>query len=253
MHTTPVPVPRGILIRSEPILAPFVTAPTVTPYSLATTRGMRHGLLGAIHLPEKPEPVPAHVLKRLHPDEHAHACTLRGFRQVQWVGGRLAARAAADALGLSMGPLFSDAYGAPKGPKSLSISIAHKRHLAVAMVAQRRHGSVGIDLEVKGRPRMGIAPRVLTEAELTRVDALSTERRWTSVLVRFAIKEAIYKALAPRLKRYIGFEEAEVCPHTDGRAEVELHLQGSEHPAHLEAQYAWVPDGLLATVRARWD
>ncbi len=65
IRTTPVPVPRGILIRSEPILAPFVTAPTVTPYSLATTRGMRHGLLGAIHLPEKPEPVPEHVLKRL--------------------------------------------------------------------------------------------------------------------------------------------------------------------------------------------
>ncbi len=213
---------------------------------------MRHGLLGAIHLPETPEPVPESVLDQLHPDEQSHARTLRGFRQVQWVGGRLAARAAVDALGLSMGALLSDGYGAPKAPRLLTISIAHKRHLAVAMVALRRHGAIGIDLEVSGRPRMGIATRVLTDSELSRVDALAPDRRWTSVLVRFAIKEAIYKALAPRLQRYIGFEEAEVVPLTNGTAEVRLLLNSGEPPAHLEAGYAWVPQGLLATVRARW-
>jgi len=213
---------------------------------------MRHGLLGAVHLPEAPIPVPDNVLKKLHPDEQAHARQLRGFRQVQWVGGRLAARAAVDALGLHMGPLLSDNYGAPKASKSLSVSIAHKRHMAVAMVARKQHGVIGIDLEVGGRPRMGIAPRVLTTQELSAVEMLVPDRQWTSVLVRFAVKEAIYKALAPRLRRYIGFQEAVVQPDTDGSVGVTLQLDGSEEPVSLEAEYAWLPRGLLATARVRW-
>ena len=69
--------------------------------------------------------------------------------------------------------------------------------------------------------------------------------------MRFAIKEAIYKALAPRLRRYIGFEEAEVQPHTDGSVDVVLRLEDSPVPT-LEAEYAWLPDGLVASARARW-
>ena len=223
----------------------------MTPFSLAYTRGMRHGLLGAVHLPESSDPVPESVLKRLLPEEQAHARTMRGFRQVQWVGGRLAAREAVNALGLSMGPLLTDNYGAPKASKSLSVSIAHKRHLAIAMVAQRRHGFIGVDLETGGRSRMGIAPRVLTAAELGEVHELAPERQWNSVLMRFAIKEAIYKALAPRMRRYIGFHEAVVQPHTDGSVDVSLQLEDGASP-ELEAQYVWTSHGLVATARARW-
>jgi phosphopantetheine--protein transferase-like protein len=214
---------------------------------------MRHGLLGAVHLPEAPDPVPDSVLKRLLPEEQAHASGLRGFRQVQWVGGRLAARAAVDSLGIAMGPLLSDSYGAPIAPKALTVSIAHKRHLAVAMVAQRRHGLIGVDLEVSGHSRMGIAPRVLTPDEMSEIQHLPPERQWTSVLMRFAIKEAIYKALAPRLQRYIGFEEAHVLPHTDGSVDVTLHLKEGDPTPLLEAEYTWVPQGLVATARARWQ
>lgn len=213
---------------------------------------MRHGLLGAVHLPETPDPVPDSVLKRLLPEEQVHARGLRGFRQVQWVGGRLAARAAVDSLGVAMGPLLSDGYGAPKAPKPLTISIAHKRHLAVAMVAQRRHGLVGVDLEVRGHARMGIAPRVLTPDEMSEIEHLPLDRQWTSVLMRFAIKEAIYKALAPRLRRYIGFEEAYVFPHTDGSVDVTMHLREGDPAPQLEAEYTWLPQGLIATARARW-
>jgi 4'-phosphopantetheinyl transferase EntD len=213
---------------------------------------MRHGLLGAVHLPEAPEPVPESVLKRLHPEERERALTMRGFRQVQWVGGRLAARAAVEGLGLDMGPLLADGHGAPSPPKSLTISIAHKRHMAVAIVAQRRHGIVGVDLEVGGQPRMGIAPRVLTPSELSSVNELPPERQWFSVLMRFAIKEAIYKALAPKLRRYIGFEEAVVEPCTDGSAEVQLLLKEGGQMPDLVAEYTWVPQGLIATARARW-
>ena len=98
---------------------------------------------------------------------------------------------------------------------------------------------------------MGIAPRVLTAAELGEVHELAPERQWNSVLMRFAIKEAIYKALAPRMRRYIGFHEAVVQPHTDGSVDVSLQLEDGASP-ELEAQYVWTSHGLVATARARW-
>jgi 4'-phosphopantetheinyl transferase EntD len=70
--------------------------------------------------------------------------------------------------------------------------------------------------------------------------------------MRFAIKEAIYKALAPKLRRYIGFEEAIVEPCTDGSAEVQLLLKEGGQMPDLVAEYTWVPQGLIATARARW-
>ncbi len=51
-----------------------------------------HGTFAGIALPTEPEPVPASVLERLHPDEAAHAATLRGFRQIDFAGGRHARR-----------------------------------------------------------------------------------------------------------------------------------------------------------------
>jgi enterobactin synthetase component D len=214
---------------------------------------MRHGLLGAFHLPVEPGSIPTEVLDRLHPQERALAEEMKGYRQVQWIGGRLAARETAKRLGLGLGPLETDPFGAPKAPPSLAISIAHKKHLAVALVARRKHGALGVDLELTSPSRLDIAPKVLTERELTQVDELEAHRRWTSVLIRFSIKEAIYKALAPRLKRYIAFEEAEVQPKTDGSADIRLQLSEAPSPAQLDAEYVWIDDSLVTTVRVRWD
>jgi phosphopantetheine--protein transferase-like protein len=224
----------------------------VKPYTPVFFRGMRHGLLGAVALPTEPEPVPSDVLDRLHPEERKIASELAGFRQVQWVGGRLAAREAASRLGLGMGALKTDNFGAPKAPRNIAVSLAHKKHLAVALVARSKHGALGVDFELTAPPRIAIAEKVLRPAEMAQVNALTPDRRWISVLIRFSIKEAIYKAIAPRLRRYISFDEAEVTPHLDGTAHVELHLKSPVAPAQLEAEYVWIDDGLVSTVRVRW-
>jgi 4'-phosphopantetheinyl transferase EntD len=94
---------------------------------------------------------------------------------------------------------------------------------------------------------------VLTPSEVEVVEALPEARRWTATLLRFSIKEAIYKALAPRLQRYIDFQEAEVTPATDGRASVRLLLKEGPLPADIEARYSWLEAAVLSTVRARWN
>lgn len=225
----------------------------VQAFSTAFTRGLPHGVIAAVHLPETSDDIAPAILQRLHADERMHADGLTGKRRVEWIGGRLAARAAAKTIGTDLGPLLSDSFGAPTAPPALTISIAHKEGLAIALVARRKHGVVGVDLEFLGRDRREIAPKILVEAEQHEIAALDEHRQWTAILIRFAIKEAIYKALAPRLQRYIGFDEACISDVANGGATIHLQLKPGDSPTHIEARYNWMPEGLVTTVRARWD
>jgi enterobactin synthetase component D len=223
----------------------------VKPFHIAYQHATRHGIVAAIHLPTEPEPVAPAVWERLHPREVDHAHTLTGLRQVSFVGGRLAARLAAQQLGVTPGPILPDDLGAPTLPDGLVGSISHKRSLAVALVGRNFGETVGVDLEEYGPPRLGIAPRVLTAAELAALEGLPDDRRWIALLVRFSLKESLYKALSPWVRRYVGFHEAEIAPDTDGGAAVSLALSGGEGPFEADAAYAWLHGRLLTSVRLR--
>jgi 4'-phosphopantetheinyl transferase EntD len=222
------------------------------PYDVVYRDALAHGVVAGVVLPGDGAPVPAWALARLPPEEQEVARGLRNFRQCAYVGGRLAAHAALDGLGLAQGPVLTDARGAPLGPTGVSLSISHKSHLAIAIAARADLGVLGVDLEELGRARPHVAKVVLTPGELEVVGRLPPERRWVATLLRFSIKEAIYKALAPRLQRYIGFEEAEVTLRLDGTASVTLNLTQGEAPTSLDVRYHWLDGGFLSSVRARW-
>jgi 4'-phosphopantetheinyl transferase EntD len=48
-------------------------------------------------------------------------------------------------------------------------------------------------------------------------------------MLRFSLKEAIYKATHPLLNQYVGFQEAEVTPLSDGTATVVWNLESGAH------------------------
>jgi enterobactin synthetase component D len=223
----------------------------LVPFTVAFHHATPHGVVTAVHIPDSPEPVPEAVVATLPEAERAHALTLRGYRQVQFVGGRIALRQACDQLAVRPGPLLPDDRGAPRLPNGIVGSISHKSTLALAMAARASQGSLGVDLEDYGPPRPGIARRILTEAELAAVEVLPEDRRWIAVLLRFSIKEAIYKALDPFVRRYIGFLEARVTPDLHGHAEVVLDLAGHEGPFDVEARYEWLRGRILTSVRVR--
>ena len=222
-------------------------------FSTAFTRGLPHGILAAIHLPPSSDEIPSDILQRLHKDERAFAETLSGKRKVEWVGGRLAARTASSALGVEIGAVLPDSYGAPTAPTNVSVSIAHKEGLALALVSRGKNGALGLDFERLDRDRAHIAPKILRPSELDDVNELGEERRWNGVLMRFCMKEAIYKALAPRHRRYIAFEEAEVSHFKDGQAKIRLFLTEGPSPRSIEGRYDWMPEGLVTSVRVRWE
>ncbi len=183
--------------------------------------------------------------------EREHAAALAPLRRVSWVGGRVALRLAAREFGWDLGTIEATPRGAPALPQGLAGSIAHKSRLAVALALASDSTTIGVDLEELDRPRPKIARLVLRPEERHLVDEVEPSRRWTEILVRFSLKEAIFKALDPSLQRYIGFQEARVTPRRDGTAHVDLSLRGGEGPFALDAR--WFIDGehVIGSVCAR--
>ena len=135
--------------------------------------------------------------------------------------------------------ILSDDRGAPILPPGWVGSISHKGAFAAALTAPAGHGHIGLDLERAQPSRQDIARRILTPREQA---ALPDRAR--AVTLRFAIKEAIYKALDPYVRRYVGFTE------------VELDLAGdvvtvtTDLPFAIEATWREHAGHWLATARA---
>jgi 4'-phosphopantetheinyl transferase EntD len=190
------------------------------------------------------------ALAVLDPAERAHAATLSAAQQRTWIGGRLALRATFAREGIVCGPVLATARGAPALPEGVSASLSHKDRIAVALVARGDGATRGVDVEID-RPEglhSGIAARVLCDDELADVETLPEPERARAVLVRFSIKEAVYKAIDPHLLRYVGFKEVRAWPAADGSVRLEAAFAP---PLALEA--CWTAQGptLLATALCR--
>lgn len=219
------------------------------PWEQAFLVALPHGLCAGIHIPPTPDPVPGPVLARLHAQERAAAEALAGFRRVEFTGGRIAMATLFGDLGARRTAVLSDDHGAPALPEGFAGSISHKRELVVALLARGGPG-LGIDLEETDRERPGVAERVLCPDELVAVRALPPERQWVDTVIRFSVKEALYKALHPFMKRYIGFGEVAVWPSQGGIIEIEPRVEEWKQ-YHIDARATWVEERVLATVRAR--
>ena len=188
------------------------------------------------------------ALDGLHPAERMAAARLAPARCRDWVAGRAALRAALRRLDpdLDAGPIDSDDRGAPRLPPGWVGSISHKRGIAVALADRDRGWTIGIDVEHDAPPRLDIGRRVLTPGEAETLARLDAAARGLAVTLHFALKEAIYKAIDPHLRRYVGFGEVAVAPAPDGTVRVDSALA-------LTVEAAWSRAGgfLVCTARAR--
>ena len=158
---------------------------------------------------------------------------------VDGADGRVALRA----LGVA-GEIGKTDRGAPAMPDGRVGSISHKGARAAAIVAPAGAGFVGIDLELAAAPRLDIGRRILTPREqiVTRGG-----RELTRV---FAIKEAIYKAIDPIVRRYVGFREVELQLGDAGACAVTV-VDATRLPVAIEAWWCERDGFWLATARAR--
>lgn len=211
-----------------------VSAP---PFAVVRRWTLPHGRAVAVTLPRPNDEVAETVLARLHPEECCVARDQPPRRRTTWVGGRLALREALDGLNVTAGPILATDRGAPLLPPGIVGSVTHKAGaLAIAMVDYESGWHLGVDMELLHPARPGIARKVLTTAEQLRVTRLTPEEQWHAVLVHFSMKEAIYKALDPFVRRYVDFDEVSLQLDTNGRAAATLHLTRGEGPFLIEAQ-----------------
>ncbi|KAL3769753.1 hypothetical protein ACHAW5_003021 [Stephanodiscus triporus] len=101
---------------------------------------------------------------------------------------------------------------------------------------------IGIDLErIDARRGRRIERKVLTENEQLELGGLegmgvsSAEE----VMLRFSLKESVYKAMHPVLCQYVGFQEAEITPLSDGTAKVTLNLINGSHLGIVVQSASW--------------
>ncbi len=181
----------------------------------------------------------------LHPDERATAAALPAIRAREHLGGRAALRQALAQLAATCEiAIGADDRGAPILPAGWIGSVSHKGTLAAAIVAPADGSArVGIDLERRGPLRAEIARRIMTATELVTLPTDPTART-AAVLLHFSIKEAIYKAIDPFVRRYVGFQEVELAFADDGVRVT------SAIPLAIEATYREHGGHWLATARA---
>lgn len=203
------------------------------------------GVLATRELSREPE-----ELLALHPDERAFADTLAPLRRTTWVGGRLTLRAALASLGIrAETAILATPRGAPLLPAGVVGSISHKAGFAIAGVAFADDWTLGIDVEEPAPKHEAIARHVLTPREQGAVATLPRERRADAVLLRFSLKEAIYKAIDPWLGRLVGFTEIEVEPLDDGRVRITPALREAR-PPQIEAAWRMVGGRIVSEARA---
>ncbi len=125
-----------------------------------------------------------------------------------FTAGRLCARRALAALGITGFSLLPASDRQPLWPPSVVGSITHTAGYSAAVVARR--GSLqglGVDAEAIAAVHAELWPRVLGADELARLAELPAAQRGTAAALAFAAKEAFYKSQYPLTGEWLEFED----------------------------------------------
>jgi len=227
-------------------------------FSIAFRRYLAHGVAVGLRLPLPAENLTEISLpptaEGLHAEERRHAAGLPIRQRIPWIGGRLALREAFRLLGVRPDvPLLPAPRGAPLLPPGFAGSVSHKflnsHALAVALAARDADGSVGVDIEPLAPARPDIARLILTPEEAAEVAALPFPERWPAILLRFCLKEAIYKAVDPIWRQPLDFTDVTLSPTADGAARSSWNFNPPGGPLALETRW-FIADGhILASAR----
>ncbi len=147
--------------------------------------------------------------------------------------------------------ILKDEYGRPRVPKGFMGSISHKKTTGVAIVNTIPNDNetggndtlprigIGVDIEYRFSKGRSIAKRILTPNEIQDLGKLDGMTDEEEVMLRFSLKESVYKAMHPLICQFVGFQEAEITPRNDGSATVFLDLKSGEHHRFDEVTAHW--------------
>jgi phosphopantetheine--protein transferase-like protein len=170
-------------------------------------------------------------------------------RQNEYWATRHLARSALVELGFEPSPILNHPDRSPRWPEGIVGSISHTDGwcgVALTTAAAALQG-VGIDAERIRTMSDGVIERVLTDNERRHLlQALDPAARAT---LHFSAKEALYKAIFPRVRRFVGFHEVEILVQEKGAFEMQVvskELGGQLRGTSLMGRYQ-MQGGLCST------
>lgn len=138
-------------------------------------------------------------------------------RRADYLAGRAVAAAAMSLLGHPPTPVGTAPSRAPLWPAGLTGSISHARGRCACVMSCGTEHSYGVDTEAiaSGRSLDAILAETLsaTERATLKSGPLPTA---TSATLAFSAKEALFKALHPRVGHHFGFDAAELTAPPTG-------------------------------------
>ena len=160
-----------------------------------------------------------------YPPKLARAVTKR---RAEYLAGRAIARVAQHELEIE-GQVGIGADGAPVWPQGLSGSISHSRTRCACLLVPRQASSLGIDTEaIAGASELSTILLTVANAR-ERVLLEGSDNIAVDATLCFSAKETLFKALYSTVKRYFGFECAQLTNlPKDGR--IRLSLTQTLHP-----------------------
>lgn len=173
----------------------------------------------------------------------ARACERR---QREFAAGRHLARTCLAAFGLHNIELLRGEGGDIQWPVGYTGSITHAGPwcLAAVMPTGATRG-IGIDLEDARRMTPAIAQRIMTHEEAAQFEQLTGDMAATFC---FCAKEAVYKALYPSVKRFVGFREVILFPDQRNAKQLAFTARlGRQY--NLRGQFAQLDNWVLATAQ----
>ncbi len=211
------------------------------------------GHLTAVSLPEPSGHRGESTLGSLESPERSVALDLPERRRIPWIGGRIALKNSLKHFEAPIVPILATPRGAPRLPSGFVGSVSHKKAKAVGLVAPDSGWTIGVDLEEQKPPRERIESMILTEEEISEINNAPSGVPWRELLLRFSLKEAIYKAIDPYVKRFVGFKEVTVTPNENGTATVQWHLKKKEGPFTTEAHWLNQNGYYITSARIKLD
>ena len=133
--------------------------------------------------------------------------TLRSFRQREFDAGRACAHAALRRTGVE-GSVGRHTDRSPAWPRGATGSIAHCRHLAVAVSGpDRQIAGIGVDVEDESEVHTDLTAVVLTDSERARLGGAAA----ALLPLVFSMKETAYKCWYPLTGVALDFVDIEVA------------------------------------------
>lgn len=149
----------------------------------------------------------------LWPEEQRAIAGAGDKRRLEFTAGRVMARQAMGAIGLPAAAIPVAADRAPVWPEGVIGSISHCDSLCVAVVARAGDvGAIGIDAEEDTPLEQALWTEICTAPERAWLQTRPEAQRGRLAKRIFSAKEAVYKAIFPRIRKVLEFSDVTIDP-----------------------------------------